>query len=797
MRQIEYLCRKRTEADIRSAMRALPESTLNEIYAEDFDRLSKSGEHTRSFAIQVFSILLCAQEVLSPEALIQATATTVSQQEETMTLAKMIHVCFNLVVVDSELNVLRFAHVSFQEFLETKAEFAPRYVHRVAASSCLDLCLEGLPRGMETNMSPKDNFHHYSAVYWAEHCRVTNSSGTDDLVTSKMQEFVFDGGDVALGFLDWIQEVDSFTKILPNDHALAKELRSVIHSGGSPLFTACVFGLAPIIGHLAPETDYDWKQTNDLGHNGLYLAAAFGHRTIVQSFLQHDPYVNSFCGNFGYALHAACFGGHAGIVELLLGHGADPKLGPRSALEYALLADHENIALLLLNGRFDVSKQVEYDSILQQAAEAGFADVVQFLQTKYASLYGDLGSSRCRALEVAIFKGRTGMVKRYMQRLTDPRIDMPEDAIAIAALGGQDTTISLLVDQRLDLNKEGVLGTPLRAASIMCHESTVRLLLRLGASLHVSGSFGEPLQAAAMRGHESITRTLLDNGADVNSKGGLYGTALQAAAHRGHQKIVEILLDAGADVYRDGFSRDAFHAASEGGHEGIVRLLLQRGFKVQHRLREMWYAGPSQCHGIRYRELLRDASPSRLQEMKPTWDHQPESDDWHERASVIEFSHVVEKMRGAVTSELEIIKPYRERPKYRHDNEENHALRAAAANGHVTVVELLLSQLDMIDISESEIAAAFREASENGHEKVVSQLLSDRIEVEDLKAALEAAALKGHLKVVNLLIDHEDTLGLAQVETVYISHPGAKGSNLDIYSQVRRCTYFAVPKSRC
>ncbi len=78
---------------------------------------------------------------------------------------------------------------------------------------------------------------------------------------------------------------------------------------------------------------------------------------------------------------------------------------------------------------------------------------------------------------------------------------MPEDAIAIPALGGQDSMISLLLDQGLDLNEEGVFGTPLRAASILCHESTVRLLLKLGASLHASGSFGEPLQAAAMRGH--------------------------------------------------------------------------------------------------------------------------------------------------------------------------------------------------------------------------------------------------------------------------------------------------------
>ncbi len=335
----------KTEADIRSAMRALPKNTLNELYEEDFSRMSKSGQHARSYAIQVFSMLLCAQEALSPEALIQAMAKTVSQQGETMNLAEVIDICFNLVVLDSELNVLRFAHISFHEFLETRAEFAPHYVHRVAATRCLDLCLEGLPTGMESDLSPKDNFHHYSAVYWAEHCRIMIVNGADDSISSKMQEFVFDAGDVALGFLDWIQEVNKFTKKLPNDHALAKKLYSVINSGGSPLFTACVFGLAPIIDELGHATDHDWSQTNDLGQSGLYLAAATGHRTSVQSLLQHKVYVNMLGGKFGYPLHAACFGGHASIVELLLDHGADPKLEPRSALEYALLADYEYIVL--------------------------------------------------------------------------------------------------------------------------------------------------------------------------------------------------------------------------------------------------------------------------------------------------------------------------------------------------------------------------------------------------------------------------------------------------------------------
>ena len=728
----------KTEADVRNAMRTLPKNTLNDLYEEAFDRIPESGQFAQSYATQVFSMLLCAQEALSPEALLQVMAKTALQHRESMTLDKMIDICSDLVVLDSELNVLRFAHISFQEFLETRAEFTPHNVHKVAAATCLDFCLESLPRGVESEISPKNHFHHYSAVYWAEHCRVTVVNEADHLITNKIEEFVFDGDDVALAFVDWMHDVNHLVKKLPNHHPLGKALNSVLHSGGSPLFTACVFGLVSIVDHLAHGPDYNWNQTNDLGQSGLYLAAARCQKTIVQRLLQHDIQVNAFGGKFGHPLHAACFRGDASIVKTLLDHGADPKLGSRSALEYALLADNENIALLLLDDRFEISNQAQFDSVLQQAAETGCADVVQFLQRTYASIYGDLGSPRCRAVEVAIFKGRMGVVERYIQSLSDPKMDMPEGAIATAALGGQNDMINYLVEQEFDLNQEAYLGTPLRAASVMCHESTVRLLLRLGASVHVSGSFGEPLQAAAMRGHESITRTLLSHGADVNSQGGIYGTALQAAAHRGHEKIVKILLEAGADVYREGFSRDAFHAASEGGHEGIVSLLSERGFEIRQPL--------ARAHDYREqpgRNLLRDASPSRYQEAKATNDHQPRSREWRKRASMTDFSLVVEKMQGASTSEHEL-------------------------------------ELDTRGMLNSEIIVAFKEACGNGHEKAVNRLLPDQVEVNDLKDGLEAAALNGHLKVVDLLINHEDRLGLAQVESV------------DSLTQVRRSVYLTV-----
>jgi hypothetical protein len=60
----------KTEADIKGAMRALPTTTLNDLYEEEFTRMSKLGQHSQSYVMQVFFMLLCTQEALSPEAVI-------------------------------------------------------------------------------------------------------------------------------------------------------------------------------------------------------------------------------------------------------------------------------------------------------------------------------------------------------------------------------------------------------------------------------------------------------------------------------------------------------------------------------------------------------------------------------------------------------------------------------------------------------------------------------------------------------------------------------------------------------
>ena len=77
---------------------------------------------------------------------------------------------------------------------------------------------------------------------------------------------------------------------------------------------------------------------------------------------------------------------------------------------------------------------------------------------------------------------------------------------------------------------------------------------------------------------------------------------------------------------------------------------------------------------------------------------------------------------------------------------------------------------------------------------MVQKLLASRVEL-DLTAGLEAAALKGYLTVVNLLIGYEDRLGFPQPETVSVPVFGSVSAFRP--TQVRQPTSLAVLRGHC
>ena len=720
------------EIDVRAAARRLSNDALDQLYAESFNQIFEVQTFTRSISTVAFSWLLCMQEAMSPNAFLTAITMSDPQHQANLTLSELLEICSNLIVIDSKLNTLRFAHVTVQEFLETRADFAKPQANRRAAMSCLNMCMQGFPVTMVNNkVRPTEHFHHYAALYWAEHCRNADVLHENDKVVQTMKEFVFNGTETNFLFSCWINDIKQSSASLVYYHPLKKALCAVESASGTPFFTVCAFGLTKLLEIFEAQEGFDWNQKNSFGQTGLYLGSVFGYDSIVQTLLRYGVNSSITGGKYTYPLHAACFVGHSTVATCLLEHGADPHLQGafESALDASFSGDCEEMALILLDKHVDISGQESYDSILNRASEAGFTSFIDLLIKKFPS-YGHDVPSHSKAIETAIVKGRKAVLERFLQGSTASTRNLPNDAISLAALGGQDSMICFLLDSGHDINQEGRFGTPLRAASLMGHESTVRILIDKGAELNMSGSFGSALQASAVKGHASITRILIQAGADVNVRGGFYGNALQAASYRGHQTVVESLLNAGADKYRG----DAYKAAIAGGHEQIGRLL----FKDYNPL------GPVLAYGC-FRKSPNEQAVVRILGSRRFF-------------SILCGREIFESEAFQLCQK----KGYLGRCSLYSDMEEqdNYVLEAAAAAASESTegfVRIFLACLDQKWPHRAHIHCALQEASMHGYIKIVKLLLDSKLDLAPfLDVAQEVSATYGHLDILKILLTYEN-----------------------------------------
>jgi hypothetical protein len=157
-------CRQRCE-DIQLSLGRLPEG-LEESYSVIYNQIKNSGEASREIARRALKWLLCQQRSFSTSEFL---AVVTSQQEpaDRLTSDDILSVCCNLVVLDSELDIFRFAHLSVREYLEKIPDLTLSLAHAAAAERCLQICLASSQVKERTN----SGFVRYAILFWVVHYR--------------------------------------------------------------------------------------------------------------------------------------------------------------------------------------------------------------------------------------------------------------------------------------------------------------------------------------------------------------------------------------------------------------------------------------------------------------------------------------------------------------------------------------------------------------------------------------------------------------------------------------------------
>ena len=157
-------------------------------------------------------------------------------------------------------------------------------------------------------------------------------------------------------------------------------------------------------------------------------------------------------------------------------------------------------------------------------------------------------------------------------------------ALHLAALGGQEAVVQLLVETGADIEaKDKYEKTALYLAAQCGHEAVVRLLMEMGADTEAKDIYERTaLHLAAWGGEETVVRLLMEMGADIEAKD-IYGTtALHLAARGGHETVVRLLMEMGADIEaKDTDGTTALHLAAQRGHKAVVQLLMEMGADIE------------------------------------------------------------------------------------------------------------------------------------------------------------------------------------------------------------------------
>ena len=416
---LEYLQRIKFISDFKSALGRLP-SELSGLYGIIHAQIDDTETHGRDVAIMTLKWLLCAQRLLSIKELIAAIYTAYKDADESLSDSDeddesrsdqtpspendIIRHCRNLVVIDSEQQVFRFAHQFVREYLLNRRDYSVVEQHALATERCLDVYLaEAWPSSITPNIVHQNSIlKPYARMYWPVHYKYVDDYASNEL-KMKVSQFTVQGSKTSPAYIKWASDLRS-ERGRPFDMLLNTFTLDVHDPLGVGLFfallepltrlsVACGFGFLSFLKD--PTTDWNQRfrfETRD--YTMLHIAAECGQEAVVQLLLENGAEMEAKDYYEATPLHCAAKKGQVAVLRLLLEKGAEVNANDddgRTALLYVAAGCHgaedrqETVMQLLLESGAKIEAKDNYGyTALYWAASGAHEGLMQLLLEKGA-----------------------------------------------------------------------------------------------------------------------------------------------------------------------------------------------------------------------------------------------------------------------------------------------------------------------------------------------------------------------------------------------------------------------------
>lgn len=515
--QIKQILDLETEVAIRDRLGRLPTS-LKSAYEEIYNKVQARHKLDRSLADRALIWVMGARYPLESETLLSAirldTDSDTFDLSEKISESQLLHLCNNLLVLDSQQNVWRFSHLSAREYFEEN-HCGLYEAHSHIAKVCLKILLETHKKSKDgSNSTDRETNHdtgtfgfferlhplqNYSRHYWIAHVQ-TQCHDADIALVRLLKRFLGSFSEGSVQYQTWNRALHSDMRMRPSSVFLPKTVRQIT-AGNAAIFVACRFSIYTLLADWWADAKIPLSLKNNDGNNLLELAALTGCRPICEVLVKRGMDANVQNRTYGTVLIAAAANGHIEVVKFLVREcGVD--------------------ATIVIPGR----------------------------------IYGS-------ALSAAVREGHINIVKCLIQEArTDPNMLLPNrfegNALAVAVAFNRIDIFKFLVQEGgadpNTVHQRGRYGSALAAAAAQDRIDIVKFLVQKGGAdpntVLQTGKHGSALAAAIDRHNIDIVKFLIQEGGtnpNMPLQIGGYDTAAALAKDRKYTEIIELLAEEG------------------------------------------------------------------------------------------------------------------------------------------------------------------------------------------------------------------------------------------------------------
>ncbi|RSL79332.1 hypothetical protein CEP52_017536, partial [Fusarium oligoseptatum] len=401
----------------------------------------------------------------------------------------------------------------------------------VLAKACLQYVgLRQVWDGVGHDSPLGQSFRRYAATAWHQH--VHSGVGNEAEIRR-----------LCIKFLDRDNPTwDAWRSLIDSEDAGQRDKEAEAIPPG-PLYYAIGLSLTDVATSLISKQNA--KERSSLGRSALGIACVNGHAEVVKLLLGKGADISVADNNGMTPLTAASTFGHTEVVKEILKDVADISVASNDGstpLNAASNHGHIEVVKELLKQRADVSLANNYGWIpLYAASNSGHSEVVRLLLKEGANI-SVANNNGWTPLYAASNGGHSEVVRLLLEKGANISVANNDGwmPLLVASYSGYTEVVKVFLEGQADVsiaNKDGL--TPLIAASVNGHVEVVKLLLEKRASISIANNDGwTPLNAASSLGHIEVVKELLKEGANISVANNDGWTPLYAASNGGHAEVV-------------------------------------------------------------------------------------------------------------------------------------------------------------------------------------------------------------------------------------------------------------------